>query len=734
MLWGRMIINKFNRRNAMSLIELIVAIAIMSTVLISILTAMTVQLSMMSMGKEITVKSFDNQSEVEKAVDNVKNNPKFSALTTWKTTVGDYSALSNRSDSIATERISGKDVKLYKMKISDKGKSTSVYLSPSLAADEKYTVNLEAKNVDIFVNNDSTKQVALITGTPPKVTGKYTISGSNYYKSIYKWYASIPGIAEPQWPNDYEQIIRSVKDTELNKEASVELPDLKNYTNRHVMFSAQPTDGNGIRGTEVSSPKSVLIQGVEWRVGNFPWGDKNSNSVYDGFAVDKDVQLDYSMIDGNLDYNTLSVPIGDTGATDIKNSSLFVPRALSEGSNKYTNKIYGSVDIQKVYKNKYEKDIFTSKSIDWNVQKAIHFANKIISDNASIRIKTTDGQIVMYRFIEIDRLGKPVLNAGVPKLKEPSSGFKFENIYYPSRRYTNLGSEISTLDDVYLGAYGIGKGFIYLHPFSSVNAKNILLEAEEPITIYNSALALETLTGDDNTMNRQIILKSVKDISIKNNSRYTPSYIRGNSKTKSVIAFDTDKNISVENALFKNIDINLLSNAVLKGVSWDSANTLAVKDGKVLTLSKMPDGTKIKNNGNLYLGDTGAVQFANSMAEDLQKKLEIKLVPSAGNKISISTNYGRNTALADEFEESFVNGVWKDLGTGETNLEYKIEVIRNPRNIRDIKIHFDGNNTITLTPYKTDTNSSEYRLFIRDKYIKDKDNKEIVETTINGTI
>jgi len=177
-----------------------------------------------------------------------------------------------------------------------------------------------------------------------------------------------------------------------------------------------------------------------------------------------------------------------------------------------------------------------------------------------------------------------------------------------------------------------------------------------------------------------------------------------------------------------------LSNAVLKGVSWDSANTLAVKDGKVLTLSKMPDGTKIKNNGNLYLGDTGAVQFANSMAEDLQKKLEIKLVPSAGNKISISTNYGRNTALADEFEESFVNGVWKDLGTGETNLEYKIEVIRNPRNIRDIKIHFDGNNTITLTPYKTDTNSSEYRLFIRDKYIKDKDNKEIVETTINGTI
>ena len=60
--------------------------------------------------------------------------------------------------------------------------------------------------------------------------------------------------------------------------------------------------------------------------------------------------------------------------------------------------------------------------------------------------------------------------------------------------------------------------------------------------------------------------------------------------------------------------------------------------------------------------------------------------------------------------------------------------MRNHRNIKDIKIHFDGNNTITLTPYKTDTNSSEYRLFIRDKYIKDKDNKEIVETTINGTI
>ncbi|MGP1411330.1 MAG: type II secretion system protein [Peptoanaerobacter stomatis] len=732
MLWGRMIINKFNRRNAMSLIELIVAIAIMSTVLISILTAMTAQLSMLSRGKEMTVGSFDNQSEVEKAIEYVESNDKFSSGD-FKEILEYCKKLPNREDKeIGITGIGSGSVKLYMVSMLNDTKRTVVYLSPALASDEKYTVNLEAKNVDIFVNNDSTKKVALITGTPPKVTGKYTISGSNYYKSIYKWYASIPGIIEPQWPNDYEQIIRSVKDTELNKEATVELPDLKNYTNRYVMFSAQPTDGNGIRGTEVSSPKSVLIQGAEWRVGNFPWGDKNSNSVYDGFAVDKDVQLTYSMIDGNLDYNMLSVPIGDTGTTDIKNSSLFVPREL-DGRNKYRSSIYGNVNTGNIY----EKDIFTSKSIDWNVQKAIHFANKIISDNAPIKIKTTDGQIVMYRFVEIDSSGKPKLNAGVPKLKEPSAGFKFENMYNPNRKYTNLGSEISTLDDVYLGAYGIGKGFIYLHPFSSINAKNILLEAEEPITIYNSALALETLHGDDNTMNRQIILKSVKDISIKNNHGYTSSYIQGNSNTKSVIAFDTDKNISIENAIFKDIDINLLSNAVLKGVSWDFGNTLAVKDGKVLTLSKMPDGTKIKNEGNLYLGATGGLKFTDRIEEVLTKPVKIELnYPSADySKIIINTvNYKRDLSMESGFEDIVEKGNWKNLGTSGSSLEYKIDLINNVANITSMKIKFDGHNELKLEVNKYNNSvNTKYKLYIRDKYIKDKDNN-ILEASIDGEI
>lgn len=50
---------------------------------------------------------------------------------------------------------------------------------------------------------------------------------------------------------------------------------------------------------------------------------------------------------------------------------------------------------------------------------------------------------------------------------------------------------------------------------------------------------------------------------------------------------------------------------------------LSVKDGVVLTLAKLSDGTKVNNIGNLNLGNTGTVKFANSMNEDLENPLEL---------------------------------------------------------------------------------------------------------------
>lgn len=81
---------------------------------------------------------------------------------------------------------------------------------------------------------------------------------------------------------------------------------------------------------------------------------------------------------------------------------------------------------------------------------------------------------------------------GIPRLKSPGS-FNFEDIYVAGPRICqNLGSEISSLNNIYLGAYGTGKGFIYLQPFSSINGANILLEAEEPM-LFITPLCVQPL-------------------------------------------------------------------------------------------------------------------------------------------------------------------------------------------------------------------------------------------------
>lgn len=713
---------KYGLCSGMTLIEVIIAIALMSILVMGILTALTNQVTLLDRSKDITVNSFSNQSEVEEAIEKVRSNSKFIDSINWPDTANDYVALSNRNDATVTEGISGQQVSLYKMELIDsKGKTTRAYLSPSLARDQNYQISLEAKEVDILVDGNDTQTVALITGvSTPSVVGRYTIEGTNYYASVCKWYASIPGVINPQWPHDYEQIIRTVTETGLSPTyGTISLQNIKDYANRYVVFSVQPADGNGIRGAEVVS-KSVLIQGVEWRDGTFPWADKNGNNMFDGFAVDKDAELSYNNIDGAVNYNTLEVNISDVEKMDIKNSSLFVPRTIA-GQNIYTSNIYPSVNTGNVF----EKDIVTNNAIEWLIENGIHFANKIVSDN-TVNLKTDNGQIVFYRFVQLQENGSADLIGGIPQLKDPGS-FNFADIYSSTPRlYQNLGSEISSLNNVYLGAYGIGKGFIYLQPFSSINGANVVLEAEEPITIYNSALSLQALTGDNNTMNREILLTSIKDISIRSLAGFTPNYIQGNPLTKSTIIFNTNQNVLIENTIFKDIDINLLSNSKMVGGSWNANGILSVKDGTVLVFQKMADGAKVNNIGSLNLGNTGSVQFANNMNEDLENPLELTL-DVIGNQGTISSTYGRNIGYADPSTSSFVDNVFQDLGSGNTNLQYKLE-LQDPTSISDVQVFFDGINKITVTGNLTDVgNQAVFNLTIKDKYMPD-------EVTITKTI
>lgn len=705
---------KYGLCSGMTFIEVIIAIALMSILVMGILTALTNQITLLDRSKDITVNSFSNQSEVEEAIENVRSNSKFIDSINWPDTVNDYVALSNRNDATVTEEISGQQVRIYKMELTDsKGKTTRAYLSPSLARDQNYQINLEAKEVNILVDDDDTQTVALITGaSTPTVVGRYTIKGTNYYASVCKWYASIPGVISPQWPHDYEQIIRTVKETGLSPDhEEISLHNINDYANRYVVFSVQPADGNGIRGAEVVS-KSVLIQGVEWRDGNFPWADKNGNNKFDGFAVDKDAELLYYNIDGVVNYNTFEVSLGDVEKMDIKNSSLFVPRGVGDKPI-YNSEVYPHVNNGNIY----EKDIVANNAIEWVIENGIHFANKIISNNP-VTFKTDNGQIVFYRFVKLKADGSAELIGGIPQLKDPGS-FNFADIYSstPStpRLYQNLGSEISSLNNVYLGAYGIGKGFIFLQPFSSINGANVVLEAEEPITIYNSALSLQALIGDNNTMNREILLTSIKDISIRSLAGFTPNYIKGNPPTKSAIKFNTNQNVLVENAVFKDIDISLLGNGIFKDVIWDSTKSITVKDGKTLTFSKA-NHEKVKNNGILNLGDTGSISatgFAD-VSDMFENPLGFELNTTAiSNEIQISTtsNFIRNIGYADA-STTILTTNYQSLGVGNTNLDIKAEP-----SVANLRCIFDGTNKITVVADELSLGqSAQSTITIRDRY------------------
>lgn len=272
------------------------------------------------------------------------------------------------------------------------------------------------------------------------------------------------------------------------------------------------------------------------------------------------------------------------------------------------------------------------------------------------------------------------------------------------------------MNNVYLGAYGIGKGFIFLQPFSSINGANVVLEAEEPITIYNSALSLQALPGDNNTMNREIVLTSIKDISIRSLLGFTPNYIQGNPLTKSTIKFNTNQNVLVENAVFKDIDISLLGNGIFKDVIWDNAKSIAVKDGKTLTFSKAIH-EKVKNNGILYLGNTGGISAtgftdANNMFEN---PIGFIINTTANNneiQLSTTNNLIRNIGYADANSETVLTTSYQPLGVGNTNLDIKAEP-----SVANLRYSFDGTNKITLVADELSLGqSAESTITIKDRY------------------
>ena len=686
-------------RKAMTLIELIISVALIGIIALGILPTIPFQYAVLNKTKDITVNSFDSQSEIENEI-----MQKRLELRDTSKSIDSFSNTKNF-------KIFGVNIKAYDLEISSTkfgNKTTYVFLSKQLAEKENYG-KLEAKNVKIEVVGGTNNDFAnLASGTPSLKGYVDKIEDKTWYTNVYKWYVSDIGISEPKFPDDYKQISQyDIPPSQIN----VSNDKLNKYANRFIRFSVIPVDRHGLRGSEIYSSNTVFIIGKEWRTGTVAWADKDLDTNFDEAKGDAKIKKEY-LLEPLDTQNPLRDFTNPEKSIDVKDSSLMIPMRIDTG-------VFGITDINLAYGN----------TIDWKADESIFLSTSINSRAESdISLLSRKGNIILSRYIKLKSDGTSYYGADGRPI------------------YINEGSNIKT--DGKVNLIGEGAGNIILQPYSKVDSKgDISVRANGKVLLNEASVESKNSINIDTTKNLgilsnrdiqakkakikldNVLLNNKKVNLLSNNKIYLiESAVEGNKDKKDILnIFSKEGNILDDSKIY-NFNVFIKGPTLIQGGSWNENSTIEVANDSVVKFEKKGSG-KVDNKGSLKLGDTGAVQFANSMIEDLQNKLEIKLAPSAGNEISISTNYGRNIDFAGVFNKQIEDGKWENLGTGETNLEYKIDI--KDTNILSMDIHFDGINKLSFIAQKRDNKvMSKFDVSIRDKYIKDKNGNAPVEFTM----
>lgn len=686
-------------RKAMTLIELIISVALIGIIALGILPTIPFQYAVLNKTKDITVNSFDSQSEIENEI--------MQKRLELRDTSKPIDSFSNTKNF----KIFGVNIKAYDLEVSSTkfgNRTTYIFLSKQLAEKENYG-KLEAKNVKIEVVGGTSNDIAnLASGTPSLKGYVDKIEDKTWYTNVYKWYVSDIGISEPKFPDDYKQISQyDIPPSQIN----VSNDKLNKYADRFIRFSVIPVDRHGLRGSEIYSSNTVFIIGKEWRTGTVAWADKDLDTNFDEAKGDAKINKDY-LLEPLDTQNPLRDFTNPEKSIDIKDSSLMVPMRIDTG-------VSGITDINLVYGN----------TIDWKADESIFLSTSINSRAESdISLLSRKGNIILSRYIKLKSDGTSYYGADGRPI------------------YINEGSNIKT--DGKVNLIGEGAGNIILQPYSKVDSKgDISVRANGKVLLNEASVESKNSINIDTTKNLgilsnrdiqakkakikldNVLLNNKKVNLLSNNKIYLiESAVEGNKDKKDILnIFSKEGNILDDSKIY-NFNVFIKGPTLIQGGSWNENSTIEVANDSVVKFEKKGSG-KVDNKGSLKLGDTGAVQFANSMIEDLQNKLEIKLAPSAGNEISISTNYGRNIDFAGVFNKQIEDGKWENLGTGETNLEYKIDI--KDTNILSMDIHFDGINKLSFIAQKRDNKvMSKFDVSIRDKYIKDKNGNAPVEFTM----
>lgn len=444
------------RQEGLTLIEVILAIALLGIISVSFISVFASQLKNIVDGGHITQDVFDDQGSVEEIIYNTK----------YKIQHGEDLSDIEQWTSIPNIEVFGQTISMDRIKYQSthsSNRSFSVYLS-SILAEKEINNTLEVQGVSIGVSSDPNNLVADLT-TAPTLTAVHhdNSSQSGYFTNLYRWWRTQPGVDPTmlKFPEDYVLISVS-QDTKV-------LSDLLDNVgaNSYVILTVTPVDVNGNRGPSVMSSNTVYVRGAEWRVGAFPWVDMNNNYEFDS----GDHQLVKDSVVHSLDaQNLYPNPAEPSVNLDLNEGSLFVPMGVTP------------VNISEPGNQAIE--VTGQERIEWFIERNINLAKDFNVVNGSdinlvSGLGSNGGTIFVHPYVKLDAEGNPVIIGGVPEL-------------------LNSGVTMSTTGNIRFET--AGRGSIQLYNRAELIGNNISLFARGAIGISNSTLR----SNNDVTINNSL--------------------------------------------------------------------------------------------------------------------------------------------------------------------------------------------------------------------------------------
>lgn len=272
----------FKRKRGMTLIEVIIAIAILAIMAIAFLSVFSSNFKMLVNAKHLTVDTFKAQKEVEEKIEALKN----------KISITPIDITDPEITKVSTMKIFGKNIDGYNIKKdiisewSNKHGEINVFVAnkkieypvPVVAS-----VSLEVRNnlgivstTEINLNDDNLKLKAYNTMSADKK------SQDAFLMNVYKWYVSFESIDDPGNPENYslfKEWNEAKVPTAYNPDDPNSIPNIREgydefkfsdyaidkekkselFENRYIIYSVTPYSKIGRIGKEeFSNPIRII--------------------------------------------------------------------------------------------------------------------------------------------------------------------------------------------------------------------------------------------------------------------------------------------------------------------------------------------------------------------------------------------------------------------------------------------------------------------------------------------